>query len=196
MKIALATTNQGKIREIREILDMPDVSWMTVNDCDEWPVIEETGMTFRANAGIKAAAVAARFNLPALADDSGLEVDALGGLPGINSARFAGDGATDADNLSKLVGELRARGLDRSPARFVSEVVIVWPDGRKVEARGVCDGEVIASPRGGGGFGYDPVFVPDGFDQTMAELEPGAKNRLSHRGQALRRLKESLDIDD
>ena len=196
MKIALATTNQGKIREIREILDMPDVSWMTVNDCDEWPVIEETGMTFRANAEIKAAAVAARFNLPALADDSGLEVDALGGLPGINSARFAGDGATDADNLSKLVGELRARGLDRSPARFVSEVVIVWPDGRKVEARGVCDGEVIASPRGGGGFGYDPVFVPDGFDQTMAELEPGAKNRLSHRGQALRGLKEFLDIDD
>ena len=193
MQIALATTNQGKIEEIQAILAGPDIDWLTCADVDDWPQIEETGTTFFDNARLKARAIAGRFGIPALADDSGLEVDVLDGRPGLNSARFAGPEATDADNVNALAEELRAGGLKGSPARFQAAVVLAWPDGREVAAGGVCEGRVVLEPRGEAGFGYDPIFIPDGFDETMAELGSGRKNALSHRGRALRALKRRLD---
>ena len=200
MKIALATTNRGKIEEIRAVLALPEVTWVSVDDGDEWPTVEETGSTFKENACLKAAAVARHLDLPALADDSGLEVEALDGRPGINTARFAGSGATDSDNMTKLTSEVRARGLAGSKARFVCAIVLAWPDGKMVDAVGTCDGEVVLTPRGESGFGYDPIFIPESFDRTMAELSPQEKNRLSHRGRALRELRGRLEregwIDD
>ncbi len=193
MRIALATTNQGKIKEIQAILSGLDIDWLTCNDVDDWPQVEETGTTFLDNARLKARAVARLFGTTTLADDSGLEVDALDGRPGINTARFAGPEATDADNINALAGELRARDLTGSPARFRAVIVLIWPDGRELTADGVCEGRVVLEPRGEAGFGYDPVFVPEGFDETMAELGSGRKNEMSHRGRALRALKSHLD---
>lgn len=193
MHIALATTNHGKIKEIQAILDAPGISWLTRADVDDWPRIEETGATFLDNARLKARAIAAQFALPALADDSGLEVDVLDGRPGVNSARFAGPQATDTDNINALAQELKAKGSSGSRARFRSAVVLAWPDGRELVTDGVCEGRVVLESRGQAGFGYDPVFIPDGFDKTLAELGPDRKNELSHRGHALRDLKHRLD---
>jgi XTP/dITP diphosphohydrolase len=198
MKIALATANKGKIKEIEAVLDMPGLEWLTVYDVADWPAIEETGATFQENARLKALGVARHFNLPALADDSGLEVDALGGLPGVRSARFAGPSATDAENVAKLIADLRefvggaAVPAPTYTARFVCELALAWPAGKTVTAAGVCEGEIILTPRGSGGFGYDPIFVPAGYDRTTAELSAAEKNKISHRGRALRALKDRL----
>jgi XTP/dITP diphosphohydrolase len=192
MKIVLATANRGKIAEIKNILDMPGVTWLTQEAFGDWPDIVEDGPTFQANAEIKARAVAQKFDLPALADDSGLEVDALGGRPGVRSARYAGPNASDADNVAKLLDELADTPAGERTARFVAVVVVAWPDGRTESAAGFCRGTIAAAPRGEGGFGYDPVFVPEGMDRTMAELAPSEKNEISHRGRALRLLRDEL----
>lgn len=188
MRIVPATTNMGKINEIRAALKDCGFEWVEPLGSG-LPPVEETGETFAENARIKAQAARAFFDLPALADDSGLEVDVLDGLPGVRSARFAGPGATDADNIAKVVGELKRRNLNASPARFVCEMVLAWPDGRVIDARGVCEGSVMTTPRGSGGFGYDPIFVPAGSSLTMAELSPEEKNKISHRGHALLELR-------
>jgi XTP/dITP diphosphohydrolase len=192
MRIVLATAGRGKIAEIKNILDMPGVSWLTQEAFDDWPEIVENGPTFQANAEIKARAVAERFDLPALADDSGLEVDALGGRPGVRSARYAGPDASDTDNVAKLLDELDGAPAGQRGARFVAVVVLAWPDGRIQTATGACPGTIATEPRGEGGFGYDPVFIPEGIERTMAELSPSEKNAISHRGRALRVLRGQL----
>jgi XTP/dITP diphosphohydrolase len=157
------------------------------------PDVEETGDTLLDNARLKARALVAATGLPAVADDTGLEVAALGGAPGVHTARYAGPGATYEDNVAKLLGAMAGlSGADRR-ARFATVVVAAWPDGRELAAEGVVDGRIAASPAGDGGFGYDPVFVPDeGDGRTFAEMAPAEKHALSHRGRAVRAWAERL----
>ena len=193
LRLVCATANPHKVEEIRAILgsavdliprpaDVPDV----VEDAD----------TLEGNARIKAAAIAAATGLPAVADDTGLEVDALGGAPGVYSARFAGEGCTEADNRAKLLAELVSAGAvddDRRTAHFRTVALVAWPDGREILADGVCDGTIAGHERGASGFGYDPVFVPsDGDGRTFAEMTEDEKHALSHRGRAFRALLERL----
>jgi XTP/dITP diphosphohydrolase len=154
----------------------------------------ETGTTFAANALLKARHAAAATNLPALADDSGIEVDALNGRPGVYSARYAGEGASDQDNLKKMLDELRDVSAPRRTARYQCVIAFLESatDATPILANGTWEGTLIAAPRGLGGFGYDPIFVPAGFSRTTAELAPEEKNSLSHRGQALRALVAEL----
>ena len=178
-------------------MDRPGLDWLTFDDQQIWPQVDETGQTFLENSTLKAEKLSRFFELPALADDSGLEVDALDGRPGIQSARFAGESATDASNVTKLLSELekKSQNADVSrTARFVAVVVLIWPDGRSLLATGECRGSIARAPRGNNGFGYDPVFVPDGYDKTMAQMSPEEKNRLSHRGRALAELNKKLKL--
>ena len=191
-KLLIATHNAGKIREYQSLLaDLP----LDVVSLDEAGVdwdVEETGRTFAENAILKASTYARATGLWTWADDSGLEVDALNGAPGVYSARYAGPGASDRDRYLKLIRELQAMGpVDRS-ARFRCVVAICLPDGKTLTTEGAVAGQIIDSPRGSHGFGYDPVFLLPGEDVTMAELDQEAKNRISHRGQAARAAKVRL----
>jgi XTP/dITP diphosphohydrolase len=199
-EIALATLNPGKIREIRAICsDWPVKKWTfgrTSGDPGRvspgWPDVDETGETYLENALLKARAVATVTGIAALADDSGIEVDALGSDPGVRSARFAGEGATDQANLLLLIDRVRSVPPEARTARYRCVVACAWPDGRDVRAEGTCEGRLILEPRGSGGFGYDPIFVPEGETRTMAELTEEEKNAVSHRGRAFRALKAEL----
>jgi len=189
--IALASRNPGKIREIRTICADWPVRWVTAEDeanTGPWPVVEETGQTYAENALAKARSVGEAVGTPALADDSGIEVDALGGGPGPRSARFAGPDATEEENLARLIEAVADVPPPERTARYRCVAVLARPGGPEVRAEGVCEGTLIARPRGTGGFGYDPIFLPEGFDRTMAELSPHEKDRISHRGKALRAL--------
>jgi XTP/dITP diphosphohydrolase len=189
-RLAIASRNPGKIREILGIcVDWP-VEWLTADE--RWPEIEETGSTYIENALLKARGVARVLRAPALADDSGIEVDALGGAPGPRSARYAGEGASDDLNLRTLVRAISGVPSSGRSARYRCVATVAWPDGADVSAEGICEGLLETRPRGSGGFGYDPIFVPAGWDRTMAELEPAEKDRISHRGKALRALAERL----
>jgi len=189
--VALATKNPGKIREIvRVCADWP-VEWETAGD-RAWPDVDETGDTYEQNALLKARAVAAFLGIPAVADDSGIEVDAFAGAPGVWSARFAGDRATDADNLDLLLRRIAGFPEDARTARYRCVALCAWPDGTEVVAEAVCEGRITLEPRGTGGFGYDPAFLPEGETRTMAELDPREKDAISHRGKAFRRLGELL----
>ena len=193
MRVVLASSNKGKLRELSTLLAPLGYDIVTQSSLgiDTPP---ETGDTFAANALLKARYAAAASNLPALADDSGIEVDALGGRPGIFSARYAGEGASDEDNLRKMLGEMRdvAEGKRAARYRCVIAFVSTADDADPILAKGTWEGTLISQPRGLGGFGYDPIFVPSGFDRTAAELDPAEKNSLSHRGQALRALIDQL----
>jgi XTP/dITP diphosphohydrolase len=198
-ELALATRNPGKIQEILRICSDWPVSWRTwpdvagaSNGSPAWPDVEETGESYLDNARIKAHAVAEAVGIPAVADDSGIEVDALDGAPGPRSARFAGTNATDRKNLDLLIERIRVVPPGRRTARYRCVAVCAWPDKREVWAEGDCEGTLILDPRGSGGFGYDPVFVPQGEDRTMAELPPEEKDAVSHRGKALWALGEIL----
>lgn len=188
MKIVVATRNQGKLAELRQLLaDTPSIEFPSMDDvgCD-LDVIED-GETFEHNAAKKAREVAQAVGMPALADDSGLEVDALSGAPGVYSARYAGEDATDRDNNEKLLGELEGR-TDRS-ARFRCVLVLVDAEGTELaQVEGVCEGHIAMAPAGKGGFGYDPLFVPTGETRHMAELAPDEKAAISHRGRAARAM--------
>jgi XTP/dITP diphosphohydrolase len=189
--VALASRNPGKIREIRTICADWPVRWVTAEDeanVRPWPEVKETGETYADNALAKARAVADALGTPALADDSGIEVDALGGGPGPQSARFAGPDASEEQNLAKLIGAMAGVPSEQRAARYRCVAVLVWPVDSEMLAEGECEGTLIAEPRGTGGFGYDPIFVPAGFERTMAELSPQEKDRISHRGKALRAL--------
>ncbi|MDQ1491889.1 MAG: XTP/dITP diphosphohydrolase [Actinomycetota bacterium] len=193
MKLVLASANPDKAAEIRSILAgaMGDLDLSprpdTIADVDE------TGVTLLENARLKAAAIAAATGEAAVADDTGLLVDALDGAPGVRSARFAGEAATYADNVAKLLGELSGVAAARRTARFETVALVRWPDGREVAATGAVEGVIAAQPRGDGGFGYDPVFVPaEGDGRTFAELTPEEKHALSHRGRAFRALAAEL----
>ena len=193
MRVVLASSNRGKLRELATLLAPFGFELVLQSELGiETP--PETGQTFAENALLKARHAAAAANLPALADDSGIEVDALGGRPGIYSARYAGDGASDADNLRKMLEEMRDVPPPRRTARYQCVIAFVTTvqDSKPVLATGTWEGTLIDSPRGLGGFGYDPIFVPRGLERTAAELDPGEKNASSHRGQALRALIERL----
>jgi XTP/dITP diphosphohydrolase len=189
-RIILATRNPGKLAELRRILAAAEVG-VTVDDLDDvpdMPEVAETGRTFRENALIKARAVAAFTGLPAVADDSGLCVDALNGMPGVLSARWSGRHGDDAANLQLLLGQLADLPADRRQAHFTCVAALVLPTGGEHLAEGSVHGRLADAPRGSNGFGYDPIFVPDGHRQTTAELSPAEKDRISHRGRALRAL--------
>ncbi|MGH2635173.1 MAG: RdgB/HAM1 family non-canonical purine NTP pyrophosphatase [Actinomycetota bacterium] len=193
-RLAVATKNAHKIREIARICADWPVSWLTVESTHEpWPDVEEPHDTYLDNALAKAREVAAAFGVPAVADDSGIEVDALGGTPGPRSARFAGEDATEEENLSRLLLAIRDVPAAERTARYRCVAAVAWPDGREVWAEATCEGTLEDEPRGSGGFGYDPAFVPEGEGRTMAELSDEEKDRISHRGRALRALRERLD---
>jgi XTP/dITP diphosphohydrolase len=190
-RIAIASRNEHKLREIARICADWPVAWLTFDDHEgQWPEVEETGSTYLENARMKAEATAAALGVPALADDSGIEVDALGGRPGSRSARFAGDDATDERNLEELIRALKGVPGSGRTARYRCVAVLAIPGGRELHAEGVCEGTLVSKPRGARGFGYDPIFVPAGWDQTMAELTDEEKDRISHRGRAFRALRE------
>jgi XTP/dITP diphosphohydrolase len=193
VRVVLASSNGGKLRELASLLAPLGFDLIAQNTLGvETP--PETGETFGDNALLKARHAAAATQLLALADDSGIEVDALGGRPGIYSARYAGEGASDQDNLRKVLGELRDVPAERRTARYQCVIAFVGTeaDPRPILASGTWEGSLINEPRGLGGFGYDPIFIPRGFDRTAAELDPMEKNSLSHRGQALRALVAQL----
>ena len=190
MKIVFASGNRGKLREAGEIFNGFEI--VPVSCFPEWCAPEETGSTFLQNAVIKAeAAAAAAEGQIVLADDSGLVVPALNGAPGIFSARFSTDG-TDSANRKKLLEELSV--IDGRSAYFLCSAVLVFPDRTVLAAEGRCCGRIIESERGENGFGYDPVFVPEGFDKTLAELSEEEKNAISHRGKAFRKLMAMIDL--
>lgn len=190
-RLVLATRNPGKVREILAITADWPVEQITHERVD-WPEVEETGLTYLENALLKARSVAQATGEAALADDSGLEVDALGGAPGPRSARYAGADAGDAANLRALLRAIAGVPRPGRTARYRAVAVVGWPDGRHVWAEGECEGLLRTRGSGAGGFGYDPIFEPLGFDRTMAEIEPEEKDRISHRGRALRALREIL----
>lgn len=191
-RIALASHNAHKLRELARICADWPVEWVSVDNHDPtaFPDVEETGATYLDNARLKAEAVAAALELPALADDSGIEVDALGGAPGARSARYAGEHASDEENLRALIQAIRGVPASGRSARYRCVAALAWPDGAFKHADGACEGTLRTSPAGSGGFGYDPIFVPIGWDVTMAELTDEQKDRISHRGRAFRALRE------
>jgi XTP/dITP diphosphohydrolase len=195
-QIALATRNPHKLRELARICGDWPTSWVSVETHDPaaFPYVEETGETYLENARLKAVAVAAALELPALADDSGIEVDALGGKPGPRSARYAGEHASDEENLRALIQALRGVPAGGRSARYRCVAALAWPDGRFAHVEGVCEGMLRTATRGSNGFGYDPIFEPVGCEVTMAELPDAEKDRISHRGRAFRALRESLDL--
>lgn len=192
-RVVVATKNLGKLAEIRTALAFPGWRFVAQDELGAFPEVPETGDTFAENALIKAVAGRDRFALAALADDSGLEVDALGGEPGVRSARYAGEPSSDSANNAKLLEALADVPEGERTARFRSVVVFVDEDGSVVQAEGVCEGSIGFEPRGEGGFGYDPLFLPDATPgRTMAELTLEEKNAISHRGGALRALHDEL----
>jgi XTP/dITP diphosphohydrolase len=197
-RIAIASRNAHKLRELGRICADWPVGWLTVENHDPavFPDVEETGQTYLDNALLKAHAVAAALGTPAIADDSGIEVDALGGKPGPRSARYAGDGATDEQNLDALMQSLRGIPSGGRTARYRCVAAIAWPDGRALHTDGTCEGALIAKRHGERGFGYDPIFVPEGWEETMAQLTDAQKDRISHRGRAFRAMRELLSTGD
>jgi XTP/dITP diphosphohydrolase len=190
--ILVATRNPGKLREYAHLLaDLP-VEWLTLDQAGITLEVEETGDSFLANARLKAAAYARAGGLLTLADDSGLEVDALGGAPGVNSARYAGPGASDRERYELLLRQLKSVPQAQRSARFVCVVAIATPHGAIHATRGEVRGRIVDQPRGGHGFGYDPIFWLDEVGCTMAELPPDEKNRISHRARALRAMRPTL----
>lgn len=186
-RLVLASKNRDKLLEMESVLEATGLVGEFVKGLD-WPDVEETGETLEENALLKARAVAEAVGLPSVADDTGLEVAALGGRPGVHTARYAGPHASYDDNMALLLDQLE--GMRDRRARFKTVVAIVMPDGSDSVAEGVLDGVIAAAPRGRGGFGYDPVFEVDG--KTLSEMGVEEKNRLSHRARALRSLAGSL----
>jgi XTP/dITP diphosphohydrolase len=192
MEIVLATRNKGKIREIREGLDIPGLTLRSFEEFDEWPQFEETGDTLEENALLKAFTLRNSTGLPALADDSGLEVDILGGKPGVHSSRYGGPEGDAEKNMDRLLAELEGVPPERRKARFVCVIALALPGGEVHMARGECEGAILEARKGEGGFGYDPIFRPARFKKSMAELSLEKKNSISHRGKALGAMKEIL----
>lgn len=190
MEIVAATNNSGKAREFAEILKDLGIRVFTMKDLGINIEIPETGATFAENAMIKAKAVSQLCNLPVIADDSGLCVNALQGAPGLYSARFAGEGATDSELRSKLLKAMENES-DRS-AFFISSVVMLFPDGKSVEAEGRVFGDITYEEKGNGGFGYDSIFFANDIGKTFAEATPQEKDAVSHRGRALRELYKKI----
>ncbi len=186
MKYVIATHNRHKLQELQRILDPMGIEAITA-DLSE---VEETGTTFAENAYLKAKSACEETGLPAVADDSGLEVDALDGRPGVYSARYAGENATDAQRIEKLLGELSAVPAEKRTARFVSAVCCVFPNGDVIRVEEDCPGSIAFSPEGNDGFGYDPVFLVG--EKTFAQMTAAEKDAVSHRGKALEKFATAL----
>jgi XTP/dITP diphosphohydrolase len=187
-QLVLASRNAHKVAELRRILERAglDIELIGTEDFADLPEVAETGSTFAANALLKATAVCSWTGLPAIADDSGLAVDALNGMPGVLSARWAGRQGDDQANLQLLLAQLADVPAQRRTAAFHCAVAVVLPDGTQRVVEGTIEGTLVDQPRGANGFGYDPVFVPLGQEHTTAEMSPQAKDAISHRGHALR----------
>jgi XTP/dITP diphosphohydrolase len=193
MKLVVGTNNAGKIRELNELLaDLP-VELFGLNDFENVTDVEETGATFAENARLKANSYARQTGFWALSDDSGLEVEALGGAPGVFSARYAGATAGDDERTAKLLAELAATGDEARRARFVCAMAVADEKGViKFLAEGICEGRIALTPRGANGFGYDPIFVPEGFTETFGELSSTVKGEISHRARAIKKIMRFL----
>jgi XTP/dITP diphosphohydrolase len=192
MHIVLATRNQHKKQELVALLSGSGITIRTLDDFPEAPEVVEDGDTCEANAMKKAVEIAGYTGLPAVADDTGLEVDALGGRPGAFAARYAGENASYEDNCRKLLHELRGVPPAQRGARFVTVAAIAFPGGKTMSAKGVLDGVIAESAVGSNGFGYDPVFVLPEYNQTLGQLPPDVKNRISHRARAFAQAKTLL----
>jgi XTP/dITP diphosphohydrolase len=196
LSIVLATKNRGKVAELRELLSGLPVDVVSLDEvAPTFPPVPEEGATFEENAVTKALAVAHALQVPAVADDSGLEVDALDGRPGVRSARFAGEGATDAENNAALLRALEGTDDDARAARFRCVMVLVDPlgDTRPILTEGSCEGRIAPTSQGHGGFGYDPLFLVEGTSRTFAELTDDEKNAISHRGKAARQMRAHIE---
>ena len=187
-RIVLATRNLGKVRELQAMLAGHGIEVVGLDQFPQIGDIEETGETFEENARLKARAVSQATGLMALADDSGLSVDALNGEPGVRSARYSGEGATDASNNKKLLAAMKDVSADKRGCMFISAVVAHAPDGHELVFQGVWSGRVATEPKGEGGFGYDPLFYDSELKLTAAQMSPEQKNERSHRGRAMREL--------
>ena len=191
--LLVGTRNPGKVKEITRILEDSGWSFTSLQEFESVESPEENGETYSDNAIVKARFYAVETGMHALADDSGLEVEALGGAPGVFSARYAGGNASDAERRELLLSELLKTNNKNRRARFVSVVAIASPDGTILNvSEGICEGVITSVPRGTGGFGYDPLFIPDGYDQTFAELSESVKNSISHRARALIKTNDFL----
>ena len=197
MKILIATTNPGKISEFRDMLGGEKFKWDDLSQHKDLPPVEETGRTFLQNACLKATAYAKKFNTHTIADDSGLEVDALNGSPGVHSARWAelnNAGKGDADNNDLLIHQLDNVPDEKRTGRFVCTLALAGPDGNIIlTASDKVEGRILREERGENGFGYDPLFLIDELGKTTAELPPNEKHEISHRGKALRRLRDLME---
>jgi XTP/dITP diphosphohydrolase len=193
MKLLVGTNNVGKIKELNDLLENLPVEICGLEHFENIADVEETGATFAENAVLKAKSYARQTGIWALSDDSGLEVQALGGAPGVFSARYAGENAGDEKRIGKLLDELAAKNTEIRRARFVCVMALADENGDiKFLAEGVCEGEIALKPRGNNGFGYDPIFIPDGFEQTFGELSSTVKREISHRARAIQKIMRFL----
>jgi len=185
-QLLLATRNEGKLRELRELLGDLPLALIDLGEVRAVNDVLEAGETFGENAALKASGYARQTGLVTLSDDSGLEVEALGGAPGVRSARYVGKGASDAARIERLLAELATLDGGKRTARFVSAIAIANPEGVVLSTSiGICAGRIAFTASGASGFGYDPIFIPNGYEQTFAELDSDTKNRISHRTHAL-----------
>ena len=192
-ELLIATRNEGKLIEVREMLSELPLQFLSLRDFPDTVTVDETATSFAENASLKARGYALQTGAFTLADDSGLEVDALGGEPGVRSARYAGEAASDFDRVQRLLSNLAAFDRTARTARFVTAVALADPQGTILNLSiGTCEGTITETPRGENGFGYDPIFIPRGYEQTFAELGSDVKNRISHRANALEQAGEYL----
>jgi XTP/dITP diphosphohydrolase len=191
-KILIATTNQGKIEEIRNLVKELPAAFLSLSEVPEVPEVVEDGTTFEENALKKARAIAQATGMATLADDSGLCVEALDGRPGVHSARYAGENASDEDKYRRILEEMQDVPDSQRLARFECVLALVAPDGEELLFRGVCEGLITREPRGSAGFGYDPIFFYEDAGCTFAEMDRESKNKVSHRGHALKQFAEFL----
>ncbi|MEK6645433.1 MAG: XTP/dITP diphosphatase [Candidatus Firestonebacteria bacterium] len=191
-ELILATRNKNKVKEIKNLLKGIKVKIFTVDDFPFLPEVVENGKTLTENAIKKAKTIAKKIHKIALADDSGLEVSMLGGAPGVYSARFSGKGCTYADNNNKLLKLMKNVPINKRNAKFVCVVALAFPDEKIITVEGICKGKIADSSKGKQGFGYDPVFIPKGYNKTYAQLGLKTKNKISHRSLALEKIKKIL----
>jgi XTP/dITP diphosphohydrolase len=196
MKILIATKNTGKVKEFEAMFQELGIEVVSLLDIKKSSDVEETGTTFEENAILKAETISSQMNIPVIADDSGLEIDALEGRPGVYSARYAGSQKCDEDNMDKVLSELKDVSRQNRTARFVCALAFARPDKKTFVVRGTCEGEILTERRGNKGFGYDPIFYLPSLERSMAELSKEEKNKISHRAVALRKLKEFISEED
>lgn len=192
-EIIIATKNKGKAKEFKQLFARYEIHAKSLLDLEKkLPDVEETGTTFKENAQLKAEQIASILNKPVLADDSGLVVDALDGRPGVYSARYAGEPTNDKNNYEKVLQEMSNVSEEARTARFICVLALALPDERKIFKEGVCEGTIAQEPKGDNGFGYDPIFIPQEYEVTMAQLNEREKNQISHRHHALEKLEKWL----